>query len=137
MDDFTYWWEDWEDPEDDDNDEDGDGLPSPDDDDLDDITRGIPFPSEFEDGDPIDEELLNPLDYLMDIDSVDPTNIRGIAFATLEECISWMQEIGVISFSSAVYMGGAYHPVIGESIGPGGDTSESDEQEREPEPIPF
>lgn len=59
-------------------------------------------------------EIGDVYKYLMDFDKVDPANIRGLAFSTLYECVSWMESIGVLGFSVVVEIGGFYHPVIGE-----------------------
>lgn len=53
--------------------------------------------------------------YLVEIDAVQPSQIRGIAFASLYETVGWLQEIGLLGFSKVVFSGGFYYPAIGES----------------------
>lgn len=60
-------------------------------------------------------ELKDAWDYLMDIDKVDPANIRGLGFASIYEAVSWMESVGVLGFSAVVQSGGLYFPVIGDS----------------------
>jgi len=56
-------------------------------------------------------------EYLVDIDAVEPSQIRGIAFQSYYEAVEWLQAIGLLGFSSVVFSGGFYYPAIGESHG--------------------
>ncbi len=60
------------------------------------------------------DEIKDAWDYLVDLDDVDTKNIRGVGFADIYECFSWMESVGVLGFSSIVNIGGIYFPAIGE-----------------------
>lgn len=56
-------------------------------------------------------------DYLVDINTINPAQIRGIAFSDYYEAIEWLAEIGLLGFSKVIFSGGFYYPVIGDSDG--------------------
>lgn len=72
--------------------------------------------SDLSEDDYIPESVFDAWDFLVDIGSVDPSRIRGVAFTTIYEAIEWLQATKLIGFSSVIYNEGYFHPVVGDSI---------------------
>lgn len=86
------------------------------------------------------DEVYDAWDYLMDIDNVDPANVRGLAFESLYEAVDWLASIGVLGFSGVIMVDDLFYPVIGEYEIEGGDdggTPEEEDGSPDFEPIPF
>lgn len=56
---------------------------------------------------------------LVNLADIDPANLRGQRFDSIEEAIYYLYEIGVLAFSDIVEMeDGTYAPLIGDSTRP-------------------
>lgn len=81
-----------------------------DDDELDEPPDEIPEPSEFPDEDESVREILLGLGItsydmiLVDFENVDLSNLRGQRFDTFGEAVTYLADIGVITFSDIVEM---------------------------------
>lgn len=72
--------------------------------------RGDPHPDDY-----IPEQVLDAWDFLVDIGSVNPAQIRGVAFNDIYEAFEWLQALGLLGFGGIVFSEGFYYPVVGES----------------------
>lgn len=87
------------------------------------IPEDIPPVPDFPEYDPqqsrpddyIPESVYDAWDFLVDLSGVDPSQIRGTAFNTIYEAVSWLEGLGLLGFSSVVQSGDFFYPVVGDS----------------------
>lgn len=65
-----------------------------------------------------DDQLFDPHDMLVSIFDIDPGDLRGVAFGTVEEVWEWLESLGLEGFSYIVEIDDWYYPVVGDSDGP-------------------